>query len=243
MHTLHLHAGKLTDLSLDILFDGSNKSSSPNSVLLHVILTIKWTVLTCLGYLARSKNKNLETNSDIILPRFSQFVGRGWSEEILFENRVDVLSLTQLDRLYRQVSFGLMFELTEVSEKRLKAFEISSNSDSFSLGSKHSAFPCSCFKEIWLMLVHASAHKPKDFWSNFSLLFETVSTSSFPINNLPIVDDFGFEKNSSQLQLPRKEFSFKISFWMIHNLAPLSQLSPSGSNFNFFFKDVFIIKK
>ena len=228
LHTLHLHAGKLSDLPPEVFSDTSSKSNSPNSVLLHVVITVKWTILACLGYLSRSKNEILQTNSDIILPRFSQFVGHGWSEDVLFENRVDVLSVTQLDRLYRQVSFGLMFELTEMSERRLKMFEISSNSDSFSLSSKHSAFSCSCFKEIWLMLINVSAQRPKDFWTNFSSLFESVSTNSFLSNNLPI-EDVGFEQNSSQLQFARKEFSFKISFWMIHNLAPLSQLSSTGS--------------
>ena len=44
-----------------------------------------------------ARSKAIEGCSDKILPRFSQFVGTGWSDEILFENHVDSLSTQRLD--------------------------------------------------------------------------------------------------------------------------------------------------
>ena len=152
LHGLHLHVGKLSDIPDDILPDGWTRVQSPNCSLLHIKLTTKWTVVACLGFLSRAVA--IESKPEVILPRFTQFVGHGWAAESLSGNQVDSFSLPQIDRLYRQVTFGLLFELTEVSERRMKMFETSSNSRSFALTSNYSAFSCSCLKVI----------NPDDLW-------------------------------------------------------------------------------
>ncbi len=221
-----MHAGKLSEISKDFTLDISNKSNHPKSVYLHVVLTLKMTIILCLGHLTRSKNNTSENNSEKVLPRFYQFVGLGWNAEILTDNHVDVLSPTQLDRIYHQMTFGLVLEIVELTEKRLKMFEISTNSDSFAFLSKQSAFSCSCIKEICLMLVKIFSERPKDIWSNVAILFETISSN---LNNL-LNESPSYEHNSCQLQFEAKEFPIKLSFWLLHNIVPLLQLSATGKN-------------
>ena len=217
-----MHAGKLSEISNEFTLDISSKSNHPKCVHLHVLLTLKMTLILCLGHLTRSKNNISEYNSEKVLPRFCQFVGVGWTEDILTDNHVDVLSPTQLDRIYHQTTVGLLFEMVDLMEKRLKMFEISTNSDSFAYLSKQSAFSCSCIKETWLMLVQIISERPKDIWSNISILFETFLPN---VNN---ISSDGYEHNSCQLQLEVKELPLKLGFWLLQNVVPLSQLSVTG---------------
>lgn len=221
LHFIHLHAGKLREISNDFTLDISNKCNHPKSVHLHVVLTLKMTVILCLGHLKRSKNNVTENNCEKVLPRFCQFVGWGWSEDILTDNHVDVLSPTQLDRIYHQTTLGLLFEIVELIEKRFEMFEILSNSDSFAYVSKQCCFSCSCIKETCLILVHILSERSKDFWSNISILFSSSTKCEFPKNEK-------FEHNSCQLQFEVKEFSLKLGFWLLQNIVPLSQISSIG---------------
>ena len=75
------------------------------------------------------------------------------------------------------------------------------------------------------MLMHVFDVRSNDFWSNFSTLFESSSGFS---NNLPVE---GLDRNSTQLQLKFKEFSFKLMFWLTSFVAPLSRLSLTGNEF------------
>ena len=171
-----------------------------------------------------ARSKVIEGCSDKILPRFSQFVGTGWSDEILFENHVDSLSTQQIDRLCRSVTVGLLFELVQISERRLAKYETTSNSESFAVSLKCPGCPCSCFKELWIMLIQTCNQQQRGFWSSFSiLLFGSSKISS--TNNLP---NDSFDHNSSQLQFECKEFSFKLLFWLTFNIAPLVKISTTG---------------
>ena len=75
------------------------------------------------------------------------------------------------------------------------------------------------------MLMHVFDVRSNDFWSTFSTLFESSSGFS---NNLPVE---GLDRNSTQLQLKFKEFSFKLMFWLTSFVAPLSKLSLTGNEF------------
>ena len=75
------------------------------------------------------------------------------------------------------------------------------------------------------MLMHVFDVRSNDFWSNFSTLFESSSGFS---NNLPVE---GLDRNSTQLQLKFKEFSFKLMFWLTSFVAPLSRLSLTGNEY------------
>ena len=215
----------LNDFSPELLPNNSNNSSNPTiAALFHITISTRWTILLCLGYMARSKNAIENVVEDKFLPRFYQFVATfGWSGDVLIDNHVDVLSREQLDRLFRQVAFGLIRELTEMAEKRMKHFESSTSGVDFAAISKQSAFSCACVREMWLMLHQVYAERPKDFWSNLATLFEVS-------NNLKV--DNKFKQNSLQIQFPYREFSLNLSFWLLHNIAPLSQLSASGTYFN-----------
>ncbi len=174
--------------------------------------------------MARSSKVIENVMEDKFLPRFYQLAGTfGWSGDVLIDNHVDVLSKDQLDRLFRQMTFGLVRELTEIAEKRMKNIESSNSGVDFAAVSKRSAFSCSCVREMWLMLHHLYAERPKDFWSYFSTLFEVSNNQKA---------DNKFEKNSLQIQFPYREFSLNLSFWLLLNIAPLSQLSASGTYFN-----------
>ena len=170
-----------------------NNCPNATSAFLHVILAIKFTLLSCVHFLqlslqkieewvqnsdevATSKNINNET-TDYVIPRFdSPFFNNAFcrinDEQHEYHEVFDNyrLSSSNLLKILRLLIKQLAQDLISVTGTRFKHTEKMFDS----LRSASSVFGCGCIQEMFLILYHfTNKYCPKQFWGIVSFCAQT----------------------------------------------------------------------
>ena len=194
LYWLKCEVGSMKDLfEADANITTENNIPNAISAFLHVVLTIKFTLISCVHFLQLSLQKieecvqNLDQvataqninddKKDYVIPRFdSPFFNNAFcrsnGEQQEYEEVFDnyQLSSSNLLKILRLLIKQLAQDLISVTEIRFKHTEKMFDS----LRSASSVFGCGCVQEMFFILYHfTNKYCPKQFWNIVSCCAQT----------------------------------------------------------------------
>ncbi|NXJ75798.1 MMS22 protein, partial [Trogon melanurus] len=198
LHALTMHMGRLFELPASVLasftIQHQAKVFPPSWHLLHLHLDINWLVLEILHVLGEKMMRQV-----VYANHFINLTGENLTSISLFETHCGNL-----------VSDLISLFINKYIKVR----------PSEALTSHH--FPCTCIKELWVLLIHLLDHRNKgshmeSFWSLVNKTLQTV-----------------FEKPSSSERMSGFETiqckdPLSFSWWVITHLASLYQFDRNGN--------------
>uniref|UniRef100_A0A8C3UQD7 Protein MMS22-like n=1 Tax=Catharus ustulatus TaxID=91951 RepID=A0A8C3UQD7_CATUS len=198
LHALTVHIGHLCELPSNVLaaFTIQNKAKvfPPSWHLLHLHLDIKWLVLEVLHVLGEKLKRQV-----VYANHFINLTGENLTSTSLFEKHCG----------------NLLSDLISLAINKYAKVRPSE-----ALTSSH--YPCTCIKELWILLIQLLDHRNKGsstecFWSlvNTTLknIFERPSTS----------------ENVSGFEIIQCKDPLSFSWWIVSHLAPLYQFDRNGN--------------
>ncbi|CAM4649048.1 unnamed protein product [Lepidochelys kempii] len=198
LHALTLHIGHLYELPSSVLgaftIQHQAKLFPPSWHLLHLHLDIHWLVLEILHVLGEKMLRQI-----VYAHQFMNLTGENLTNISLFEAHCE----------------NLFCDLISLSISKYTKVRPSE-----ALTSHH--YPCSCIKELWVLLIHLLDHRNKgsqteSFWSWVNKLlkkvFERPSTA----------------EGMSVFELVQCKDPLSFSWWIITHLASLYQFDRNGN--------------
>uniref|UniRef100_A0A670II59 Protein MMS22-like n=1 Tax=Podarcis muralis TaxID=64176 RepID=A0A670II59_PODMU len=198
LHSLTLHVGHLHELSSCVLggltVPPQAKLFSPSWHLMHLHLDIHWSLLEILHLLGEKMPRQT-----VYAHRFSNLTGENLTNISLFEEHCG----------------NLFYDLISLAANRYTKVRPSE-----ALTSHH--YPCTCVKELWILLIHLLNHRNKgslteSFWSCLNNILKDV-----------------FEKKrdteavSAFKSIPCKD-PLTFCWWLITHLALLHHVDRNGN--------------
>ncbi|NXW71720.1 MMS22 protein, partial [Hirundo rustica] len=198
LHALTVHVGRLCDLPSNVLaaftIQNQAKVFPPSWHLLHLHLDINWLVLEVLHILDEKLKRQV-----VYANHFINLTGENLTSISLFEKH----------------SGNLISDLISLAIKKFTKVRPSE-----ALTSSH--YPCTCIKELWILLIQLLDHRNKG--SNTECFWSLVNTTLKNIFEQPSTSEgaSGFET------VPCKD-PLSFSWWIMSHLAPLYQFDRNGN--------------
>ncbi|XP_066035617.1 protein MMS22-like isoform X1 [Chamaea fasciata] len=198
LHALTMHVGHLCELPSNVLaaftIQNQAKVLPPSWHLLHLHLDINWLVLEVLHVLGEKLKKQV-----VYANHFINLTGENLTSTSLFEKHCGNL-----------ISDLMSLAINKYTKVR----------PSEALTSSH--YPCTCIKELWILLLHLLDHRNKG--SNTECFWSLVNTTLKNIFEQPSTSESvsGFET------VPCKD-PLSFSWWIMSHLAPLYQFDRNGN--------------
>ncbi|NWS70845.1 MMS22 protein, partial [Crotophaga sulcirostris] len=199
LHALTMHIGRLCELPSNVLaaftIQHQAKVFPPSWHLLHLHLDINWLVLEVLHVLSEKMSKYAVVYAN----NFINLTGENLTSTSLFETHCGNL-----------VSDLLSLSINKYIKVR----------PSEALASHH--YPCTCIKELWILLIHLLDHRNKAshtecFWS---LLNKTLKN---------IFEKSSNSDRTSGVETIQCKDPLSFSWWIITHVASLYQFDRNGS--------------
>uniref|UniRef100_A0A803W3S6 Protein MMS22-like n=1 Tax=Ficedula albicollis TaxID=59894 RepID=A0A803W3S6_FICAL len=198
LHALTVRVGPLCELPSNVLaaftIQSQAKVFPPSWHLLHLHLDIKWLVLEVLHVLGEKLKRQV-----VYANHFINLTGENLTSISLFEKHCGNL-----------VSDLISLAINKYTKVR----------PSEALTSSH--YPCSCIKELWILLIQLLDHRNKG--SNTECFWSLVNTTLKNIFEWPSTSE---SVSGSETIKCKDPLSF--SWWIVSHLAPLYQFDRNGN--------------